>query len=108
FFDDDVLRKVGRVEGGELVLGPNRYRAVVLPNVETIPPDTLRTFEALARAGGVVIATRRKPDQAPGFLATDAERREVRETSDRLFGSPAGLGRFVADERAGLAGALTR
>lgn len=101
FFDDDTLRTLGHAEGRTLALGPNRYRAVVLPNVERIPVETLRTLEALARAGTVVVATRRRPEEAPGFLATPAERDEIRRIAQRLFG-PGGAGRFVADERVGL------
>ena len=98
FFDDRVLASLGRVESGALVMGPNRYRAVVLPGVERIPLATLRTLEAFARGGGVLIATRRMPALAPGFLATDADHTEVREIARRLFGGPSSPGFFVADE----------
>ena len=108
FFDDDTLRTLGHVEGRTLALGPNRYRAVILPNVERMPVETLRTFEALARAGVVVIATRRRPEEPPGFMATAAEREEVRSLSQRLFGSGGGAGHFVADERAELGRTLTQ
>ncbi len=110
FFDDDTLRQVGRVEGDALALGPNKYRAVVLPNVEHIPLDTLRKLEEFARGGGIVIATRRRPEVAPGFMATEAEKREVRDISRRLFeGSAKPPAHFVEDEKrlgARLAGAL--
>jgi hypothetical protein len=85
FFDDDLLANVGRVDKGEIVLGGNRYRAVVLPNVERIPLATYRKLEAFARAGGLLVATRRVPDTAPGFLATDAEKAETRAIAARLF-----------------------
>src|SRR5262249_1093337 len=40
-FDDDALKQAGgRLERGALVLGPNKYKAVILPNVERIPLDT--------------------------------------------------------------------
>ena len=64
FFDDDVLRDIGSIDDGALVLGPNRYRAVVLPNVERIPPDTYRMLEEFVRSGGRVIATKRLPSEA--------------------------------------------
>ena len=61
FFDDDIVRQTGRIENGALVLGPNRYRAVVLPNVERIPLDTYRMLASFVRSGGRLIATRRQP-----------------------------------------------
>ena len=108
FFDDDALRRVGRVEGGALALGPNRYRVVVLPGVERMPPDTLRRLEEFVRGGGILIATRRKPAVAPGFLATEAEQGELRELSRRLFEGPSAPAHFVEDERRQLGGELTR
>jgi hypothetical protein len=75
-----------------------RYRAVVLPNVERIPARTMRAFGEFARAGGIVIATRRRPALAPGLRATDAERQEVAEISRRLFGGPKPEGVFIESD----------
>jgi hypothetical protein len=97
-FDDEALATLG--------LGASRYRVVILPGVETMPPDTLRQLDAFARAGGIVIATRRLPDHAPGFQATDADHRQVRDISARLFEGPAAPGHFVRDEKAALARTL--
>lgn len=99
FFDEDALQRKGRVEGNTLALGSNRYRVVILPNVETISPDTYRKFEDFARAGGVLIATRRLPSAAPGFLASDSQNAEVRDRSRRLFQSGNSHAEFVPDEQ---------
>jgi len=99
FFDDDVLMKLGRVEKGELALGPNRYRIVLLPGVERIPLDTLRKLEEFARSGGIVIATRRRPEIVPGFKATETEQNELREISRRLFEGPSATAHFVESEK---------
>jgi hypothetical protein len=102
--DDDALRLTGKLEGNALVLGgnqghANRYRAIVLPDVERIPLDTLRTLDAFVRGGGILIATRRLPAIAPGFRATDAEHAEVRDTIARLFTGPKARAKLVADEK---------
>jgi hypothetical protein len=106
FFDDDVLRQIGSVEKGALVLGPNRYRAVVLPNVEHIPPDTYRMLADFALSGGRLIATRRQPDMAPGFAATESDHAEIRKISRTLFSPSSEGSRFVENEKAHLAEAL--
>jgi hypothetical protein len=98
FFDDGVLQQIGRVEKGTLALGPNRYQAVILPNVERIPLETLKKLEEFARGGGVVIATRRIPKVAPGFTATESERSQIREISRRLFEGPSAPAHFIEDE----------
>jgi len=109
FFDDDALRQLGRVEGNALALGANKYRAVILPNVERIPLDTLRRLEEFARKGGIVIATRRIPLLAPGFKASEEDHRQIREIATRLFNGPSAaamLAHFVEDENRGLANKL--
>jgi hypothetical protein len=99
FFDDDVLMKTGRVEQDKLVLGSSRYRVVVLPAVERIPLETMRKLEEFARAGGIVIATRRLPEIVPGLKARAAEQAELHEIVKRLFEGPSAKAHFVEDEK---------
>jgi hypothetical protein len=106
FFDDDSLRQTGRIEKGALVLGPNKYRIVVLPGVETIPLDALQKLEEFARSGGILIATRRIPKAAPGLSAT-AEQSRVQEIANRLFERPSSPAHFVESEGGQLEAALT-
>jgi len=108
FFDDDVLKQIGKVEKGALALGPNKYKAVVLPNVERIPLETLKTLEAFARAGGVVIASRRVPSVAPGYKASEAEHAQIRALAQKLFEGEGAPGRFVAEEKTALGATLAK
>jgi len=106
FFDDDVLRQIGTIDNDTLVLGPNRYRAVVLPNVETIPLDTYRMLAEFVRSGGTLIASRLQPSMAPGFAATESEHAEIRKISRALFSSSSERSRFIVDEKTDLAAIL--
>lgn len=106
FFDDDSFRQVGRVEGSSLILGANKYKVVILPGVERMPLDTLQKLEEFARGGGVLIATRRLPFEAPGFLATRADHVKVTDHARRLFEGASAPGRFVVDETTQLVAAL--
>jgi hypothetical protein len=99
FFDDDALRQVGGVEKNALRLGPGRYRVVILPGVERIPLDTLTKLAEFARGGGVLIATRRLPSLAPGFLATDSEHKQIRDLSRNLFEGQSAPAHFIEDEK---------
>jgi len=98
FFDDEFLKKVGRVEDGTLVLGGNKYKIVILPNVEQIPTDTLRNLVEFARTGGHLIATRRAPVLSPGFNAKLSEHQRIAEVSKRLFEAPDAISHLAADE----------
>ena len=98
FFDDQLLAMRGEVSGSTLAFGDVHYRAVVLPDVERVPVATMQTLEKFAKAGGIVIATRRLPDLAPGYLATDADTKTVRDIAQRLFKDANAPGIFIADE----------
>jgi len=99
FFDDDALKQTGHLEKNSLTLGPGRYRVVILPDVERIPLETLQKLADFAHGGGVLIATRRLPSLAPGFLAADAENSQVRDLSRSLFEGPSAVAHFVEDEK---------
>jgi hypothetical protein len=105
FFDDDTLKQIGKVENGVLGLGPNRYRAVVLPNVERIPLESYQTLAQFSRSGGALIASRRQPDLAPGYTATAAENDQIRQISQSLFSSSK-QARFIEDEKSQLSATL--
>ena len=98
FFDDQLLAMRGKVDGSTLAFGNVHYRAVVLPGVERILPATMQKLEKFAQAGGIIIATRRLPDLAPGYLATDADTKTVRDIAQRLFKDPNAPGIFIQDE----------
>jgi hypothetical protein len=97
FVDDEALR-----------VRSQSYRAVILPGVERIPIESLTTLQRFAERGGLVIATRRLPELAPGFTSTDADHAAVRDLTERLFRSSGARGRVVADEREPLRAALTQ
>ena len=107
FFDDDVLKKTGRIEQNKLVLGASRYRVVVLPSVERIPLETMRRLEEFVRAGGILIATRRRPQIVPGLNASAAEQTELDGILNRLFTGPSAKAHFVEDEKQALSRTLT-
>lgn len=98
FFDDQMLAKLGKVKGKELTFSNSHYKAVVLAGVERIPPATVDMLEAFANGGGLVIATRRLPDKAPGYQATDADQKHVQDGVVRLFKGDDAPGLFVGKE----------
>ncbi len=107
FFDDQLLAMRGQVSGSTLAFGDVHYRAVVLPGVERVPVATMQTLEKFAKAGGIVIATRRLPDLAPGYLATDADTKTVRDIAQRLFKDANAPGIFIENDTQ-LAAALAK
>lgn len=97
FFDDDVFKQVGRLEKGALWLGSNRYQIVILPNVETMRPETYRRLEEFVRGGGTLIATGQAPSKAPGLKVSEGDHALIKETSQRLFAAADAPARLVTD-----------
>lgn len=89
FIDGDAIDAVGI-----------SYKALILPGVERISPATYEKIVEYARHGGIVIATRRLPDMAPGYKDANAITARVRQISQALFRGKIATTQFVADEHA--------
>jgi len=87
FIDGDTIDSIGIP-----------YPVLILPGVERLPVATYQKIEQYALHGGIVIATRRLPSTAPGFLNREAEGQQLLTTSQRLFHSKAAPGHFLEDE----------
>lgn len=75
------------------------YKALVLPGVERLSPKTYEKIVEFARGGGIIIATRRLPDLAPGHKDAGSITAEVKQTSESLFHGQVATAHFIEDER---------
>ena len=73
--DDDYLDRA-RIEGKELVIGPQRFQAVILPPISTLSRTTLNKIQQFYQAGGTVLGIRMLPGSSPeaGDNDTDLEK----------------------------------
>jgi hypothetical protein len=97
FFDDEVLRTVGKSANGVLTLGSSEHRVVVLPNVERMPLATLKKLDAFVQSGGKIVAARKIPSRVPGLTDSAKEQREFDAIASRLFRSNASV-KFVEND----------
>jgi hypothetical protein len=95
YVDDQLLAMKGKVEGNTIAFGDVKYRAIVLPPTQRIMPGTMKMLEDFAKGGGIVIAVGNAPQQAPGYLATDADQQTVKEAAQRLFQGGQAMGALV-------------
>jgi beta-galactosidase len=107
FFDDGLLEMRGKAERGALAFGDLKYKVVVLPGVERIPPSTFRKLEQFAAGGGILVATRSIPSLAPGFKAAEEDQKTVRDIGQRLFKDKNAPGIFLESD-AGVGEALAK
>ena len=82
--DDRALAHHARIDGQVLAIGAGRYRAVVVPNVEAMPAETLDVLARFVEAGGIVVATRQAPARPPG-RSTLAAREAFATRAKTLF-----------------------
>ncbi len=97
YFDDQLLAMRGKVDGKTITFGDVKYRAVVLPQVQHIMPDTMKKLDEFAKNGGIVIAVGGAPQMAPGYLATDADQKVVTDAATRLFGEKQPTGKLLSN-----------
>ena len=62
---DDEYLESARVEGNELVIGPQRFSAIILPPITTLSRLTLKKLQDLHKAGGIIIGIRLLPTASP-------------------------------------------
>jgi len=74
------------------------YKALVLPGVDRIAPGTYEKILAFAQHGGIVIATRRLPATAPGFLNEAQDSSRIHELSQKLFHGSVSTAHVVSEE----------
>ena len=75
------------------------YKVLILPAVSRIPPAAYQKIAGFARSGGIVIATRRLPDTAPGHQNAAGITAQIKQISASLFHANIATAHFVPDER---------
>ena len=84
---DDYYLDKARIEGKELVIGSQRFSAVVLPPLTTLRRATLKKLLDFYQAGGTILGIRSLPDSSPEAGGNDAE---LNAGIAKLFGAEAG------------------
>jgi glycosyl hydrolase family 106( putative alpha-L-rhamnosidase) len=87
FIDADAIDSVGIP-----------YKVLILPGIDRIPVQTYEKIQRFVQGGGIVIATRRLPATAPGFLNFEAETHRIQELSHSMFQSKVAGAHFMEDE----------
>ena len=70
---DDQYFNQAKVEGNELVIGPQRFRAVILPPITTLSRATLQKLQEFQHAGGTILGINLLPTASTEAGEQDAE-----------------------------------
>lgn len=87
------------IDAGAIDIVGIPYKVLILPGVNRIDPATYEKIAGFARAGGIVIATRRLPDTAPGYRDAAAITARVKQISASLFRTKILGAHYLPDER---------
>ena len=89
-----------RLKVSELVIGPQRFKAVVLPPLTTMRRSTLKKLIDFYQAGGTVFAIRILPDSSPEAGGNDVI---IRGGIAEIFGPEEGrhAGAFIERQSTG-------
>jgi hypothetical protein len=69
---DDQYIQNARVEGNELVIGPQKFRAIILPPITTLSRATLKKLQEFHQAGGTILGIRLLPTASPDVGGNDS------------------------------------
>jgi hypothetical protein len=106
--DDDVITRLGHIVNRKFMVGDQQFAIIVLPGIERIPAATLDKLSEFAHQGGILIATRRLPCAAPGFLKHDELTAKVVGLTKKLFAGKSPPAYYVANENQELGLELAR
>lgn len=70
---DDQYLQNAQVDGDELVIGPQRFRAILLPPISTLSRRTLKKLLKFHQAGGIILGIRLLPTGSPEAGGNDPE-----------------------------------
>ncbi|MFL6426895.1 MAG: glycosyl hydrolase, partial [Acidobacteriaceae bacterium] len=76
------------------------YKVLILPDINRLPVKTFERVLEFARQGGIVIATRRKPATAPGFMDREAATARIEQISQTLFEGSIPTAHLIENETA--------
>jgi hypothetical protein len=92
---DDQYLKNARVDGNELVIGPQRFRAIILPPITTLSRATLKKLQEFHQAGGIILGIRLLPTASQEIGDNDSV---IKEGIASIFGTGATSTRISGSE----------
>lgn len=116
-YTSDRLLNRAEVADGQVVLGGNRYRVIVVPSCRVMPLETLEKLKSLARQGATVLFIDALPQDVPGLHDLDARRTAFQKVlqdiavtaqqGDTVKQRKVGSGRVMLGDLVGLLEAVT-
>jgi len=88
--NDDVLQHHATIADGSIRVRDLEYRILILPNIQSLPLESMERIEEYVRRGGVVIALERVPQFSVAFMEYRQKDQRVRAIVNEMFRTPRG------------------
>ena len=76
YLNEDILR-MSTVSEGRLRFRDRSYKAILLPEVQSIHPSTAKILKTFVASGGTILFLGKVPDRADGFVDNSEESRDI-------------------------------
>ncbi len=86
--NDDVLLHHARIHDGKILTGSSSYSILLLPNIHSLPMESLEWIKEFTAQGGVVIALERIPEYSVGLVEYRQKDKRVKELAAEMFSQP--------------------
>ncbi len=89
YVSENIIRNA-TFENGRMIYGDRAYDTLLLPEIETMAPDTAWSLSAFAESGGKVVFIGKKPYKSAAYKDAGPSDSEVKEIVDTLLERPDG------------------
>ncbi len=83
--NDDALQHISTIENGRIRIRNMEYKMLLIPNIKSLPLETLQFIEKYVQQGGVAIALDRLPASSVGMKDFAAKDIKVRNLIKKMF-----------------------
>ena len=88
--NDDALQHIAKIENEKIKILNMEYKVLLLPNIESLPLESMEFVERYVRAGGVVVALERVPHYSTGLTNYSTKDLKVQSIVRAMFRDPEG------------------
>lgn len=88
--NDEALQKMAVIENGKIIIRDLEYKILIIPNIKSLPLESLKFIRKYIKEGGVVIALETLPENSVGFDDYIREDEMVKSISKDIFPEKSG------------------
>jgi hypothetical protein len=84
YVSENILRNA-TFEKGRMIYGKRAYNTLLLPEIETLGPETARSLSAFADAGGKVVFIGKRPTKSAAYIDAEDSDAAVKKEVDEML-----------------------